>query len=84
MNVLCQPSALIPSPGLSHCRWQLAASQTMGTARPITSGEYFGCVFMTPFSQTMKPQQNPGRFIVCGSISLTLLRNPVPLIAGIR
>jgi hypothetical protein len=35
----------------------------MRTARSMTSGEYLGCFFMTPFSQTMEPLQNPGRFI---------------------
>jgi F420-0:gamma-glutamyl ligase-like protein len=30
----------------------------------MTSGEYFGCFFITPFSQTMEPLQNPGRFIL--------------------
>jgi signal transduction histidine kinase len=34
----------------------------MRTARSMTSGEYLGCFFMTPFSQTMEPLQNPGRF----------------------
>jgi hypothetical protein len=29
----------------------------------MTSGEYLGCFFIAPFSQTMEPLQNPGRFI---------------------
>ncbi|WP_307723573.1 choice-of-anchor Q domain-containing protein [Massilia sp. Mn16-1_5] len=28
----------------------------------MTSGEYLGCFFIAPFSQTMEPLQNPGRF----------------------
>nr|GFB76894.1 hypothetical protein [Tanacetum cinerariifolium] len=47
----------------AHCElYSLAASLTMRTARSMTSGEYLDCFFMTPFSQTMEPLQNPGRF----------------------
>jgi hypothetical protein len=46
-----------------HCElYSLAASLTMRTARSMTSGEYLGCFFIAPFSQTMEPLQNPGRF----------------------
>jgi hypothetical protein len=47
----------------AHCdSYSLAASLTMRTARSMTSGEYFGCFFIAPFSQRMEPPQNPGRF----------------------
>ena len=47
----------------AHCElYSLAASLTMRTARSMTSGEYLGCFFLAPFSQTMEPPQNPGRF----------------------
>jgi hypothetical protein len=47
----------------AHCdSYWLPASLTMRTARSMTSGEYLGCFFIAPFSQTIEPLQNPGRF----------------------
>jgi hypothetical protein len=47
----------------AHCDlYWLPASLTMRTARSMTSGEYLGCFFIAPFSQTMEPLQNPGQF----------------------
>src|SRR6476620_96542 len=45
----------------AHCElYSLAASLAMRQAHLITSGEYLGCFFMTPFSQTMEPYKNRG------------------------
>ncbi|MGC8703625.1 MAG: hypothetical protein ACP5RV_11960, partial [Thiomonas sp.] len=39
------------------------ASNTMRTARSMTSGEYFGdFLIMAPSSQSKEPPQKPGRF----------------------
>jgi hypothetical protein len=47
----------------AHCdSYSPLASLTMPTARSMTSGDYLGCFFMTPLSQTVEPQQNPGWF----------------------
>src|SRR5690606_36964898 len=58
-----QPNLAAIEPSAAHCDgYSDWCSNTIRTARSLTSGEYLVCLLMTPSSQEMEPPGKPGRF----------------------